>query len=521
MAHRKVGIYISKNSVDLVELDAGFQGLKVVNSIRVPISSSEEKEGAKNPVVEALREVVDKAKLTNLPVIAVIPSQDAVIRCFQMPVLPAKECHKAIVFEAKKYVPFKLEELIFDYSVAKIQKKAMQENMDLVFAAVKKDILNQYVSYLTQVGVRVKTIEPAALSLLRWYKFNTLREDSKTVALLELEVGSPLVTLTVVKRDIPYFVREISLPKPLILMEGTQFNKDILECLLSEIRISFEYYKKWFQGDKVEKVVLFSQTESLPSLLELLAKEIDMPVESGALRKGVKTRGHLSSELYLANGAALGDTIKSKVRLNFYHPPKIGWFEGKKGTQKAVIIEVAVAFLFLMVLYFVTSVPVKFNQTQLKNVISNRPRLEENIDASSFSALEEAKKRLLKKQDSLNALIKNRSYWVPCLTALVKLVPDGIWLTDLEFNKKTGETFNSSQYSLLIKAKALVTQEESAKEISNKLLENLKKNTYFNTIFKEISITDEVIQKVGEYQVLLFEISAGETDYFKPVKRRR
>jgi Tfp pilus assembly PilM family ATPase len=482
---------------------------------------SEEKEGAKNPVVEALKEAVDKAKLKNLPVTAVMPSSDVVIRCFQMPVLPDKECHKAVVFEAKKYVPFKLEELIFDYSLAKPPKKTRQENMDLVFAAIKKDILNQYVSYLTQAGVRVKTVEPAALSLLRWYKFNSPREDTKTAALLEAEVGSPLVTLTVVKKDIPYFVREISLPNPLILMAGTEVNKDILECLLSEIRISFEYYKKWFQGDKVEKIVLFSQTESLPSLLELLAKEIDMPVESGALRKGVKTKGYLSSELYLANGAALRDTIKSKVRLNFYHRPKIGWFEGKKGSQKALIIEAAVAFLFLMVVYFVTSIPVKFNQTQLKNVISNRPRLEENIDTSSFTALEEAKKRLLKKQETLNTLIKNRSSWTPCLTTLGKLVPNNVWLTDLEFNKKTGETSNSTQFGLLIKAKALVTQEESAKDISNRLLENIKRNTYFNTIFKEISISDEVIQRVGEEQIVVFEISAGETDYSKPVKRRR
>ena len=152
---RKVGIYIGKNSVDLVELDAGFQGLKVINSIRVPISLSETSEGRKSLVARAIKEAVNKAKLKNYSAVAVMPSQDVLIRYFKMPLLPVKERHKSIVFEAKKYIPFKLEEVVSDYSIAEIQKKAGEEVMDLVFAAAKKDSLNDYLSYFTQARIKI------------------------------------------------------------------------------------------------------------------------------------------------------------------------------------------------------------------------------------------------------------------------------------------------------------------------------------------------------------------------------
>lgn len=515
-----VGIYINKSSVDLVQLTTNFQGLKVINSIRVPIAASSGIPAKSNPVVEAIKEAVKKAKLKNVPVIAVLPATESIIRYFQIPILPIKERHKAIVFEAKKYIPFKLEEIIYDYSLAEVKKEPTAETMVLVFAAVKKDSLDQYLAYFNQAGLKVKVVEPSSLSLLRWYRFNSLITSNKSIALLELGGDNLSATLTVVKGDIPYFVREITLPTPLIADNKSEFNKEILERLLSEIHISLEYYKKWFQGEKADKIVLFSHTTTPASLVEVLTKEIDIPLESGALRKGLKTRGYLASELYLAAGAALRDKIKSKIKLNLYRAPKIGWFEGKKGTRKAIIIETVIAFLFLTVLYFIVSGPVKFNQTQLKNVISGRPQLEGNIDVNSFEALKEAKNSLIEKRNLLNSLIKNKFYWTPRLTNLVSLVPEGVWLTSLEFSKITSDDISSAQYSMLIKGKAFMVERNSGEGLAANFLENLKKDRYFSDIFKEINITSIKTQKIADSQVLAFEINSVSEEP-KPTGRHR
>lgn len=517
---RNVGIYISKNSVDLVDLESGLQGLKVLNSIRVPVAVSQEAETVKNAYVEALKSAASKANLRNIPVIAVMPSRDTIIRHFQMPILPAKERHKAILFEAKKYIPFKLDEVASDYSIADVYKKSGQDTMDLVFAAVKKEALSNYISYFDQADIRVKAVEPAASSLLRWYKLNFTGEEAKSIGLLEFDADSTFATLTVIKRNIPCFVREINLPKPLLRDKDTQFNKDALERLVSELHISFEYYKKWFQGEKVEKIVLFSQAENLPLLLEALAKETDIPLESGTIRKGLRTRGYLSSELYLATGAALRDKVKSKVKLNLYRPPKAVWFEGKRGTQKAIAIEIAAAFLILVTLNFIFSGPVKFYNAQLKMTIASRPQPEGNIDLNSFEALKQAKESLAKKQQMLDLLIKKRLYWTPYLAALVKTTPEGLWVTDLELDKKKAEGSLDFQYTLTIKAKALLEADESSEEISNKFLDNLTKDRYFSNLFKDMGLSVLSTQPIGGKQLAVMEVGSGEVG-IKPYLRRR
>lgn len=505
-----VAIYINKNCVDLVQLSAGFQGLKVINSLRVPIPVSSTEPPEKNTIAEAVKEAVKKAKLKNVAVTLVLPAQEVIMRYFQMPIMPVKERHSAIIFEAKKYIPFKLEEIAADYSVAEIEKTATTGLMDVVFAAVKKDLLKEYLNYITQAGLKVKAVEPAPVALLRWYKFSSLTLSKKSVALLDLEADNLSLTITIIKNEIPCFVREITLPNKLILESGSEFDKNAFERLLSEMHISFEYYKKWFQGEMVEKIILFSQTGIQKPLTDSFSKEIDVPVEMGSVKKGLKPKGFLSSELYLTAGAALENKVKTKIKLNLYRSPQIVWFEGKKGIKKAVITEAVLAFLFLAGVYFIASGPVNSGQERLKNIISHRPPLGENIDVNSFEALNEAKDNLIKKRTLLADLIKNRFYWTPQLKALVNLVPEGIWLTETEFNQTIGNDISSpgSGYRLLIKAKAFISRDKSADSLTNKFLENLRKDRYIGNVFKEIGTSSLKTEQVPDGQLITFEISA-------------
>ncbi len=503
-----VAVYINKNCVDLVHLSAGFQGLKVINSLRVPIQVSSAEPPEKNAVAEAVKEAVKKAKLKNVPVTLVLPAHEVIMRYFQMPIMPVKERHSAIIFEAKKYIPFKLEEIAADYSVAEIEKTATTGLMDVVFAAVKKDLLSEYLNYITQAGLKVKAVEPAPVALLRWYKFNSLALSKKSVALLELEADNLSLTIAIIKNEIPCFVREITLPNKLILESGGEFDKNAFERLLSEIHISFEYYKKWFQGEMVEKIILFSQTGIQESLADFFSKEIDMPVEIGSVKTGLKSKGFLSSELYLAAGAALGNKVKTKIKLNLYRPLRIGWFEGRKGIQKAIFTEAVLAFLFLLGVYFAASGPVNSGQERLKNIISHRPLLGENIDVNSFEALNEAKDNLIKKRSLLADLMKNRFYWTPRLKALVNLVPEGVWLSEMEFNQTLSNGISSPGYRMLIRAKAFISQDKSADSLTNKFLENLRNDRFFGNVFKEIGISSVKTEQIADGQLVTFEISS-------------
>ena len=112
-----LGIYFGIRDINLVETS----GNKILNNIRLPhpkleISEElEEKVPTDVKIVALLKDAFRSYRINASEATFCISGQDLVIRTFEIPLLPHSEFRGGVSFEAKKYIPFKLEDLNYDF----------------------------------------------------------------------------------------------------------------------------------------------------------------------------------------------------------------------------------------------------------------------------------------------------------------------------------------------------------------------------------------------------------------------
>ena len=118
-----LGIYFGTNSIGLAEVS----NKKLVNNVVIPQSSMfsgdfEEKVPTDVKIVALIKDALRTSRINVDRGTICISGQDLIIRTFEIPRLPSNELQSAINFEAKKYIPFKLEDLIYDFQVESDQR---------------------------------------------------------------------------------------------------------------------------------------------------------------------------------------------------------------------------------------------------------------------------------------------------------------------------------------------------------------------------------------------------------------
>ena len=109
MANPIVGVVLRHDAVEVVQLARGLGGMKVVKSARAGVADGH--------IAAAVRTAMATAGIHATRVAVALPPQDVLLRAFSIPPIPRSEVDTAVQFEARKYLPFKLSELVWDYTV--------------------------------------------------------------------------------------------------------------------------------------------------------------------------------------------------------------------------------------------------------------------------------------------------------------------------------------------------------------------------------------------------------------------
>ena len=64
-------------------------------------------------------------------VIVNLSLENAMLRYFQMPLIPEQEWRTAIKFEAKRHLPFNIEDIFFDFQVVKREETKRQKKKEI------------------------------------------------------------------------------------------------------------------------------------------------------------------------------------------------------------------------------------------------------------------------------------------------------------------------------------------------------------------------------------------------------
>jgi type IV pilus assembly protein PilM len=137
-----LGIYFGPSSISIVES----KGRLPVNNIHIPRSAiskgelSDDKVPDEIKMAPYLKEEFKKNKIENTDIRVSLSGRDLIIRNFAMPILPRQELSNAVNFEVKKYIPFKVEDLVSDFQLYtdKFGRKSY-----VLFVGIKKETLDR------------------------------------------------------------------------------------------------------------------------------------------------------------------------------------------------------------------------------------------------------------------------------------------------------------------------------------------------------------------------------------------
>jgi len=503
-----LGIYFGTNSIGLAEVN----NKKLVNSVIIPQASVfagdfEEKVPIDLKIIALIKDALRTNHINVEHGSICISGQDLIIRTFEIPRLPSNELQSAINFEAKKYIPFKLEDLVYNFQVESDSRSKLNT---ILFVGIKKEVLEKYVSISKQLNLKINAIEYSAFSLLRFLKLSGVR-DSGVIAALCFDLNNEdEINFMVSENGFPFFSRDIILNSGLGELEASSSNDQVKKCdkLKSEIRVSQDYYRRKFPDKGIRALYVLSGQEMREDLKNFFsssgipAKFIDT---SKVLGKGI----NYSSILAKSFGTVLVKDLPLKVKINLFSTRQkaadvakgkddiFSFLEGVKVDFKILFLGILIcAATFGYGIYRMQPV-----REELNSIRANRPKVSsasENEDSATLAARD---KNMKKKLGNLDSLIKDQLYATYFLDIIPRALPEGTWLTKFTSTRK-----EDGRPEVTIEGEAYLGDSDKEFEAVSTFLSNLKSNQFFSKNFKEITITSVDRKPVMDKSVAFFSI---------------
>ncbi len=504
-----LGIYFGIKDINLVEAS----GNKILNNIRLPhpkleISELEEKIPTDVKIMALLKDAFRSYRINADDATFCISGQDLVIRTFEIPLLPQSELRGAVSFEAKKYIPFKLEDLDYDFQVLFNKKN---KTSLVLFVGIKKEILASYVSFAKQLNLKINALEYSAFSVLRFLKLAGF-SDAGVIASLCFDLNNEdEASFTVFENGFSLFSRDFDFAGEPAGFEQTA-ESDLIQKqdkLKNEIRISLDYYKRKFPDKGVKNIFVVSDKESQQGLKSFFA-EISIPVRFADTQKLLGKAASYSSILVKSFAVALFKSAPLKIKINLIGSKlKTSREAASAGNPFALLegVRVDLKYIFLGVVACLAVfghglIRTQATQQELEAIKNKRLKISSVANPDNFQELSDISSQYKKKIAALDNLVKNQMYVTPLLNTIPAAMPKGVWL----------ESFGLSQtkdapLELLLNGGVYLEDGDQEFESVNIFLTNLKKDPIFSGNFKEIVISFIDRRNVQKKNIAVFKIT--------------
>jgi type IV pilus assembly protein PilM len=281
-----LGIDLGSDSIKAVEVVREKDRLKVVGFGKVEVPSAEARG-------DALSDLLKHCSFKSKRVATSVSGRSVIVRFLNMVDIPDENLKNAIKFEADRYIPFDLNEVVLDCHRIEDAPGVAANEMKLLLVAVKREVVDEQVKLVQNVGLVPDVVDVDAFALSNAFAIGGPSYEmaaGKVVALVD--VGASKTVVDIVRGAESYFTREVYLGGHEITnaiakrfgietFEGEQLKRapgnreqevagavlQSLEDLGNEIHLSFDYYEN--QADsKVEEVFVSGGGSRVPGLEE-------------------------------------------------------------------------------------------------------------------------------------------------------------------------------------------------------------------------------------------------------------
>ena len=330
MAKVGVGLDIGTGGVKAVRV-SGTKSLQVNRFAAVTYDEGVLAGGAvvdRETVSAAVKKVLRVAKIGQKKVVAAIAGQAVVVRHIKMPLMDEGELAGAVRWEAERYIPFPVEEVVLDYEITSRNRDAGE--MEILLVCAHNDIIHSHLDVLREAGLQPLAVDIQPFAMMRGMGIEHRRPEGN-VAMLDIGAGSS--DLVIAGDGIPSFTRilpvagnrltelvakhtklekveaeEAKIAHNDLLIEPDQSAgenredqvnmalKEGLKDLALELRRSFDYYQLQHKGEVISELILSgggSMIKNLPSFLE---KELEVKVSRGVFDERLRCPQSLLEE---------------------------------------------------------------------------------------------------------------------------------------------------------------------------------------------------------------------------------
>lgn len=507
---KRLGVYWGEERIELVEVHKSVPVLRT----SVPFSSIHTDELNIQSISEDARflEIIQRscrnAAFSTVDVHLSLASKDIILRWFLTPFMKPNEIQEVVSFEARKYLPFPIEDLVYNYNPSVINGPSGKQ-IGILFVGIKRDIYQRYVQVLSQSGLNVIYSEPACISFLRVLMDKKIVQPEQVNAILL--TGKTNYEIYIVNKGIVKFVRDFSLGVP---FSPDQDMSDFIKVkLANEVRVSLDFFSRQQADTDVQRIVVLDSFVNY-DFYKGLSEDIGLavfPYEIGTLLEieGGADICHLG-----AYGAALSGVTSNVIDFNLAESEQRE--QSPKQVRAAFKMPSFLPFavgggllLILGLVWFFFNSKVTERESEVSAV---RTDLGEYADLS-FDEVESLKNKEIKLVKALKNL-EIRSSTVPVLMEIFRLLPDSMWLEQLTLTYETATSVGNDGMPRLVYAPVLsmslrgIVMDANAgfNEVNNFLI-TLKTNPQVRSVFKEVALGDVASDEGKRFTVVSFPLS--------------
>ena len=482
-----VGVYLDTGSLSVLSAQAGGADAKTLGFSSSSGLSTAENDPAKNQqfaenIKKAFKDAAVKSKWVSLAV----PAEGAMIRYFELPVLPKKEEKNAVRFEAQKYVPLDMKDLYYDYDR---YPDAAGKKARIVLFACKKQWVDQVSAMIMLAGAKVERVELVSQAVVRAFNQGSRKKSGQVEAMIFPNDDQRSAELILFKENAVLFTRHLS------YTQGRDSMTIDAPFFISEIRISFDYFSENFKEEKIGKIHLVTVTSDAArqALQEAMQKELSLPVEIAQFPQKAAAGQVFSTGIAATYGLVLGDLLPSKNKKIDLKPADgstgvtMTLEEEKKQLQDMAVKEILMVAAVLVGLYILLSGTISSKNAELQKVFATYPTTDSASIKEPLPSLQAKQTQILEKIAFAGNLLDRRNYFTLKMNELAKLVPPQMRLAQLHYD----DTINARGGSdLTLHLEGYVFSSEAGSELSaiNRLVKQLLENKDFMEGIDEIKI---------------------------------
>lgn len=309
MAHHKynkneaVGLDIGNYSVKVTSMERSKNGknkLTAYNIKKIPFDLKNF--NLETHIYQTLNEVDLCPKTINLAV----SGPDVVVRFINLPKMTQSQLENALVFEAEKYIPFNINDVVLDSLI--LGDATEEGQMRVLLAAVKREAIEPRIAMIKNLGITINVLDTNPLAMFNAFIASEPKIEHEGYVLFDF--GHSKTYMLILIDNSPCFMREIQMGA-----------KNITETISRELSVSMakaEEYKQGLVDKNEEKVKVKRITESF---LDELVEEIQLSFGYFENRNDVKINHN-----YCAGGMiyhqGVVDYISEKIgtRLETWNP---------------------------------------------------------------------------------------------------------------------------------------------------------------------------------------------------------